>query len=151
MAHFAKIYEENQVLSVQVVSNKTILDENGEESESLGQTYLEKTHGWPTHLWIQTSYNTKANTHSSGDISKALRGNYAGIGYEWDDVNQIFWQPQPYPSWVKNVSSAGWISPSGAEPTLTVEQESQNNALTNFWFYEWNESTKVWDLIDGKP
>jgi hypothetical protein len=32
-----------------------------------------------------------------------FRGNYAGIGYTWDEDNQIFWPKKPYPSWVKHL------------------------------------------------
>jgi hypothetical protein len=85
MAHFAKISEENEVLSVLVVDDRELLD-GGVETESVGQAYLEKHNNWPAHLWIQTSYNTKSgkylnsdNTEHS-DQSKAFRGNYAGIG-----------------------------------------------------------------------
>ncbi len=42
-------------------------------------------------MWIQTSYNTSGGTHNSGDNSKALRGNYAGIGHIWDEDNNIFY------------------------------------------------------------
>ena len=37
----------------------------------------------------KTSYNTLNGSHSSGDNSKALRGNYAGIGMSYDDDNDI--------------------------------------------------------------
>ena len=47
-------------------------------------------------MWIQTSYNTRGNKYyngdgSEGDQSKKLRGNYAGIGYTYDEDNDIFW------------------------------------------------------------
>ena len=99
-------------------------------------------------MWIQTSYNTSRNQHSSGDNSKALRGNYAGIGYEWDEDNNIFWPKKPYPSWVQDIATASWKSPIGAEPALTAEQDSQNDARTHKWHYDWNESGQSWDLPD---
>ena len=58
MAHFAKISEENEVLTVLTVDNKDLLNDEGVETESVGQAYLEKHNNWPAHLWIQTSYNT---------------------------------------------------------------------------------------------
>ena len=82
-------------------------------------------------MWIQTSYNTSGNTHRSGDDSKAFRGNYAGIGYEWDEDNQIFWPKKPYASWVKNIELHAWQSPIGDAPALTAEQQSQNEAGTH--------------------
>ena len=39
-------------------------------------------------MWIQTSYNTAGGTHKDGGT--ALRGNYAGIGYIWDEDNNYF-------------------------------------------------------------
>ena len=54
--------------------------------------------------------------------------NYAGIGYEWDEDNQIFWPKKPFASWVKNIESASWKSPIGDAPALTAEQTSQNEA-----------------------
>ena len=39
-------------------------------------------------MWIQTSYNTSGNQHKLGGTP--FRGNYAGIGYEWDEDNQYF-------------------------------------------------------------
>jgi len=101
-------------------------------------------------MWIQTSYNTSSNTHSSGDNSKAFRGNYAGIGYTWDEDDQIFWPKKPYASWVKNTTTAQWDSPIGAAPALTAEQTSQNEAGTHMWGYDWNESGQSWDLTDRK-
>ena len=106
-------------------------------------------------MWIQTSYNTSRNTHNSGDNSKAFRGNYAGIGYTWDEDDQIFWPKKPYASWVKNTTTAGWDSPIGDAPALTAEQESQNTPAdentpaTHNWYYAWNEANQSWDLTDG--
>jgi hypothetical protein len=146
MAHFAKISEQKIVLSVSVVSNKNA------STEQAGQTFLENVHGWPAHLWIQTSYNTKANTHKLGGTP--FRGNYAGIGYTWDFENQIFWRPQPHASWTKDISSASWVSPLGDPPALTSEQQSQNAATTNHWIYKWDEdayqadNTTGWVLTD---
>ena len=101
-------------------------------------------------MWIQTSYNTANNKHKSGDDSKAFRGNYAGIGYEWDEDNQIFWPKKPYASWVQDLTNANWKSPIGDAPALTAEQESQNTADTHRWEYVWNEANQSWDLTDYK-
>jgi len=101
-------------------------------------------------MWIQTSYNTINNTHNSGDNSKAFRGNYAGIGYEWDEDNNIFWPKKPHNSWVKDISTASWKSPIGDAPELTEEQENQNNAGTHSWEQVWNETDQQWDLTDHK-
>ena len=84
MAHFAKIGMNGKVIAVLTMGNKDMLNADGVEDEKVGQQYLERHNNWPAPMWIQTSYNTSKNTHSSGDNSKALRGNYAGIGFTWD-------------------------------------------------------------------
>ena len=61
MAYFAKISEENEVLAVLTLANSSMEDENGVETESIGQAYLQKHNNWPAEKWIQTSYNTKHN------------------------------------------------------------------------------------------
>jgi len=149
MAHFAKLGANGKVIQVLTLDNKDMLNADGVEDESVGQQYLETHNNWPAQMWIQTSYNTKLNTHSSGDNSKAFRGNYAGIGYTWDEDDQIFWPKKPYASWVKNMSEARWQSPIGDEPELTAEQLSQNEAKTHQWGYNWNEANQSWDLTNS--
>jgi len=149
MAHFAKIGANSKVIQVLTLDNKDMLNADGIEDEAVGQQYLEQHNNWPAQMWIQTSYNTSNNKHSSGDDSKAFRGNYAGIGYTWDEDDQIFWGKKPYASWVKNTTDARWQSPIGDAPALTAEQTSQNEAGTNSWGYHWNEANQSWDLTDN--
>ena len=138
MAHFAKISEQNEILHVVAVDNKdTTRKSTGVEEEAVGQAYLEKHSNWPAHLWIQTSYNTKAGTHRLGGTP--LRGNYAGLGDLWDAANNIFRAPKPYASWVLNTTDARWHSPLGDAPALTPE-EVQSGA-----YYTWNEDGQSWD------
>ena len=146
MAHFAKLGANGKVIQVLTLDNKDMLNADSVEDESVGQQYLETHNNWPAQMWIQTSYNTINNTHKNGGTP--LRGNYAGIGYEWDEDNQIFWPKKPYASWVKHVESATWKSPIGDAPALTAEQQSQNDAQTHNWGYDWNESGQSWDLTD---
>tara|TARA_R100000544_G_C2220515_1_gene57264 strand:+ start:199 stop:633 length:435 start_codon:yes stop_codon:yes gene_type:complete len=138
MASFAKITEENEVLTVLAFNDLDMLNADGVETESVGQAYLEQHNNWPAHLWIQTSYNTDANIHKLGGTP--FRGNYPGTGYTWDSTNQIFWSTKPYPSWIKNFSTASWESPLGTEPDDLTEEEMQNRV-----HYEWNESEQSWD------
>ena len=146
MAHFAKIGMNGKVIQVLTMDNDKMLNADGVEDETVGQQWLETHNNWPAQMWIQTSYNTTANTHNSGDNSKAFRGNYAGIGYEWDEDNNIFWPKKPYPSWVKDTSDAQWHSPIGDAPAFTEEQLSQMDAGTHSWSYVWNEDGQSWDL-----
>ena len=140
MAHFAKIGDTSKVLGVHAVNNSDILNADGAEEEAVGQKYLEKHNNWPAEKWIQTSYNTKGGKHKSGDDSKALRGNYAGIGYIWDEDNNIFHGKKPYASWVLNTTTASWHSPIGdARDDLTDEEKAAGTR------YNWNEDAKSWD------
>ena len=79
--------------------------------------------------WIQTSYNTRANVHTLGGT--ALRGNYAGIGYTYDAVNDVFYPAQPFPSWTLNTTDWIW------EPPAAMPTDGK--------LYTWNEITKTWD------
>lgn len=84
MAHFAELDPNNVVLRVLVVSNEDITDENGQEQEALGVTFLQGLFGADTR-WIQTSYNAN------------FRGKYAGIGDTYDEVADVFVTPEPSP------------------------------------------------------
>ena len=146
MAHFAKLGANGKVIQVLTLDNKDMLNADGVEDEAVGQQYLELHNNWPAPMWIQTSYNTSKNQHKNGGTP--LRGNYAGIGYEWDEDNNMFFPKKPFPSWVKNITTAKWQSPIGDEPDLTEEQESQNENGTHRWSYNWNETDQQWDLTD---
>jgi len=148
MAHFAKLGSNGKVIQVLTLNNSDMLNADGVEDESVGQQYLETHNNWPAQMWIQTSYNTSSNQHNNGGTP--LRGNYAGIGYTWDEDDQIFWPKKPYASWVKNTTTAQWQSPIGDAPALTAEQTSQNEADTHRWSYVWNEAGQTWDLTDNK-
>ena len=148
MAHFAKLGSNSKVIQVLTLNNGDMLNADGVEDESVGQAYLKKHSNWPAQMWIQTSYNTSRGTHNLGGTP--LRGNYAGIGYIWDEDNNIFYPKKPYPSWVLNTTTATWHSPIGDAPALTAEQQAQNAADTHRWQYHWNEANQSWDLTDIK-
>jgi hypothetical protein len=100
MGHFAKIAD-GKVVSV-IVAEPEFFD-----------TFVDSSPG----QWIQTSYNTRGGVHynpetgePSADQSKALRGNYAGVSSTYDATNDVFYPPQPYPSWTLD-SSWSWQSP----------------------------------------
>ena len=138
MAHFAKLGANNKVISVEVVADTDCQNADGIEDEEVGRQFLERIHSWP--LWKQTSYNTSGNKHKSGDDSKALRGNYAGIGMTYDEDNDLFLPKKPFVSWTLNVAEARWQSPIGDAPELSEEEMTTHR-------YEWNESTGAWDKV----
>jgi len=134
MAHFAKLGINGKVIGVHAVNNSDILNADGVEDESVGQQFLERIHGWPRSMWIQTSYNTRGGVHKLGGTP--LRGNYAGLGKIYDEDNDIFIRKQPYASWTLNTTTAEWEAPTPMPSTQTAGKFDQ---------YTWNESTKVWD------
>jgi len=136
MAHFAKLGINAKVMAVHAVDDKDILNADGKEDESVGQQFLERLHGWPGPLWIQTSYNTRNGVHKLGGTP--LRGNYAGIGKIYDDDNDIFRIKQPHASWTLNTTTAQWEPPT---PMPTTETDGEVDR------YKWNESTKAWDKV----
>ena len=90
--------------------------------------------------WIQTSYNTRGGVHyqpntnePSEDQSKALRKNYAGIGYTYDSTIDAFIPPQPFNSWTLNEDTCLWDSPV-AYPT-------------DGKLYKWNEEILNWEEV----
>lgn len=95
MAHFAELDNDNNVINVIVVNNNELLID-GVENEQKGIDFLTKLYGHT--LWKQTSYN--------GNIRKQ----YAGIGYSYNPVADVFIAPQPYPSWTLN-SNFDWQAP----------------------------------------
>lgn len=111
MAHFAEINENNTVVRVIRIADKH--ENNGEE-------FISKTLGLGGR-WVQTSYNNN------------FRGNFAGIGYTYDEENDCFIPPQPYPSWILSSETYQWIA-----PTPYPEDERD---------YEWNEETLQWEVI----
>jgi len=93
-------------------------------------------------LWWQTSYNTHGNVHygqnGQPDGGVALRANYAGIGFTLDTtvvqngVIGVFYEPQPYPSWILNTQTFLWAAP-------TPIPNDGN-------LYVWDEATLSWVL-----
>ena len=147
MAHFAKLGLNSKVIQVLTLDNKDMLNADGVEDESVGQQYLEKHNNWPSQMWIQTSYNTRGGKHydnKTGELSvdqaKVLRGNYAGIGYIWDEDNNLFYPKKPHASWVLNTTTANWHSPIGDAPDDLTDEEKAADT-----HYVWNEDGKSWD------
>lgn len=120
MAHFAKI-ENNIVVDIHVVDNINLLDENGIEQEQIGINYLKSL--WGNQRFVQCSYN--------GNIRKR----YPGIGYSYDETNNVFLTPKPFASWILN-ENFDWVAPVEM-PVVEFPQEAF-----------WNEETLSWDVID---
>lgn len=116
MAHFAEIDENNIVVRVLVV------DDNNAAN---GQEYLANELGLGG-TWLQTSYNTSQNQHPNG---KPLRGNYAGLGFLYNQELDIFIAPKPFASWSIDETTATWVAP------IAMPSEGA---------WEWDENSQEW-------
>ena len=123
MAHFAKV--NNGIVEQVIVAEPEFFD-----------TFVDSSPG----QWIQTSYNTHGGVHytdgqPSADQSKALRKNYAGIGYSYDATRDAFIPPRPYASWILDEQTCTWSSP------IPYPTDGK--------FYAWDEGNQVW--VETQP
>ena len=161
MVHFAKITDSNEVLTVLTLNDSDTQNSEGVETESVGQQYLETHNNWPAQMWIQTSYNTQNNQHSGGGTP--LRGNYAGIGFTWDEDRDAFYPPKPHASWVLNETTCQWDAPV-AYPSVTTYNTTWTQSdidankapdgtnagdarVANYEIY-WDETNTRWVCVD---
>jgi hypothetical protein len=119
MAHFAEIGLDNKVLRVIVVDDKNA------PTESLGAEFCRNLLGG---TWLQTSYNTIANTHLGGGTP--FRKNYAGIGFAYDKVRDAFIPPVPFESWILNEDTCQYEAPIAKPDDGKI--------------YVWDEATVSW-------
>jgi hypothetical protein len=130
MASFAKIGLNNKVMEVLSVHNNELKDSNGVEQENIGIDFLTKLTGWS--IWKQTSYNTHGGVHLLGGTP--FRKNHAAIGYTYDEDRNAFIPKKPFASWTLNQTTCQWEAP------VVRPDDGQN--------YDWNETTKQWNLIE---
>ena len=109
MSHWAEIDNTNTVIRVLVGDNNDPAGDEGYQwlIDNLGGT------------WIKTSYNAN------------IRGKYAGIGDSYNQEEDIFVSPQPYPSWTR--SGSVWNPPTPYP--------------TDGKFYNWSEDDLTWREI----
>jgi hypothetical protein len=107
MAHWAEIDLDNKVTRVLVGDNNDPAGDEGYQwlIDNLGGT------------WIKTSYNNN------------IRGTYAVIGYEYNEAEDIFISPQPFPSWIRTGSF--WNAP------IPMPTDGAR--------YSWNEDELSWE------
>ena len=109
MGHFAKVL--NGKVTQVIVAEPEFFD-----------TFVDSSPG----AWLATSYNTLGNKHSKGGTP--FRGNFAGVGYIYDAENDVFFSPQPYPSWTLSANYL-WEAP--------VEMPADGQ-------YQWDEAAQSW-------
>ena len=129
MTHFAKLDQDNIVITINVVHNNELLVD-GVETEQKGIDFLNNLFNTSDN-WKQTSYNSNGGVHKLGGTP--LRKNYAGIGYAYDEARDAFIPPQPYPSWTLNEDTCLWKAP------VAYPDDGKD--------YRWNEETTSWDEI----
>ena len=138
MAHFAQL-DNNIVQQVIVVANEDCGGGVFPESEAVGQAFIASL--GLAGVWKQTSYNTRGGIYydpetgePSEDQSKALRKNYAGIGFTYDAERDAFIPPKPFESWVLNEETCLWDAP------LPYPEDGAS--------YYWNEELFSWELAE---
>jgi len=120
LSHFAKV--NNGIVEQVIVAEPEFFD-----------TFVDNSPG----QWIKTSYNTRGGKHYdpetgelSADQTKALRKNYAGIGFTYDQTRDAFIPPQPFASWTQNEDSCLWEAP------VAMPDDGKR--------YTWDEDTTAW-------
>jgi hypothetical protein len=106
VSHWAEVNDNNKVIRVLVGDNNDPAGDEGYQwlIDNLGGT------------WIKTSYNNR------------IRKQYAGVGYSYDPVADVFITPKPYPSWSLD-NNFDWQAPT------TMPTEGR-------WY--WDEPTLTW-------
>jgi hypothetical protein len=104
MSHFAEIDENNVVIRVLVGDNDMPNEGYDWFVENLGGR------------WVQASYNGN------------FRKQFAGTGYKYDEIADVFIEPQPFPSWTLD-ENFDWQPP-------TPRPEGP---------YFWNEESQSWE------
>ena len=122
MSHFAEIKDG-------IVQRVIVIEQNVLDSGNWGDP----------NNWVQTSYNTRGGIHyapnsNNPDDGIALRKNYAGKGYTYDQTRDAFIPPQPYPSWLLDEETCLWNA-----PTARPDDDKM---------YKWDEDTTSWVIVE---
>ncbi len=131
MAHYAQLDFENVVVQVFVGRGDVVEGIDDWETYYAPEGFTVK----------QTSYNTSGGVHytdgvPSADQGKALRFNYAGIGFTYDETRDAFIPPKPYASWVLDEDTCLWVSPIPYPEEVDADGEPIP--------YRWDEEAGDW-------
>ena len=120
MAHYAWINLDNIVVNVTVGVDETVTQQGvGGSTEAWEQFYEQAINQEGVYV-KRTSYNS----------TDGYRKQYAGIGYTYDAVGDVFVEPQPYLSWTLD-SNHDWQPPTQKPDGM----------------YDWNEEELKWIKI----
>ena len=128
MAHYAFLNDNNIVTEVITGVDEDAKDDLPDEFDSWEEFYED----FRGQTCKRTSYNTIGNEHN--DSGTAFRGNYAGIGYTYDETNDVFYGPKPYTKWIMNETTWLWEAPE-AYPDDGKE-------------YVWNDNKGEWEEVE---
>jgi hypothetical protein len=108
------------------MAHYAFLDNNNVVTEVItGIDETELIEGLDTETWYG---NFRGQTCKRTSYNNNIRKQYAGIGYTYDAVNDVFVTPQPYPSWSLD-NNFDWQPPT---PTPTEGR----------WY--WDEDSLSW-------
>lgn len=110
MAHYAYLDEDNIVVAVIVGKDENELIDGLEPEDYYAQG---------------TDYTVKRTSYNG-----TIRKQYAGIGYSYDELNDVFIAPRPFPSWSLD-NNFDWQPP----------VPRPNDGL----IYVWNETEQDWE------
>jgi hypothetical protein len=108
------------------MAHYAFLDENNFVTEVIaGIDETELIDGLDTETWYG---NFRGQVCKRTSYNNNIRKQYAGIGYSYDPVADVFILPQPYPSWSLD-ADYNW------QPPTPMPTEGM-------WY--WNEAEQVW-------
>ena len=111
------------------MAHYAFLDENNIVTEVItGIDETELIEGLDTETWYG---NFRGQVCKRTSYNNNIRKKYAGIGYTYDAVNDVFIAPQPYPSWSLD-EDFDWQPPT-PEP------------IEGVWY--WNEEELTWKEV----
>jgi hypothetical protein len=125
MAHYALLDENNIVINV-----ITGVDENILQTDLDGTQVGGSSEAWETFYATRPWFNATSCKRTS--YNNTIRKQYAGVGYSYDPVNDVFIAPQPYPSWSLD-DNFDWQAPTPMPTDGKV--------------YTWNESELNWEEV----
>ena len=128
MAHYAFLNDNNIVTEVITGVDEDAKDDLPDEFDSWEEFYAD----FRGQTCKRTSYNTSGNEHN--DSGTAYRGNYAGVGYTYDETNDVFYSPKPYSKWTLNETTWTWEAPEA------YPDDDKN--------YIWNDNKGEWEEVE---
>lgn len=129
MAHYAFLDDNNIVVDVIVGKDENDLP----HGITSWETYYGELRGMRC---LRTSVNTLAGKHKNGKTP--FRGNYAGIGFTYDEEKDVFIPPKPsYESFVLDEEEHVWMPPA----------PYPDDGL----HYEWDEDSVTWIRVVQGP